>query len=223
MGGLALGLACFALWRVVEAITDADRHGGSPKGLAIRGAHLLSGATYAGLALAAIGMALGERGAGNEDAAARSGTAWLLAQPFGRWAVALIGVAVIGTGIGYAWRSWKGKVTDRLSLPPAQEGWIVAMGRLGFAARAVVFSLIGGFLIAAAWHARSAEVRGLGGALDLLRQQPYGVVLLALTATGLAAFGAFGLVQARYRRVDAPDLQAVAADVSQRVKEKIRQ
>ena len=75
----------------------------------------------------------------------------------------------------------------------------------------LVFVLIGGFLILAAWHGNSAEAHGLGGALQALQQQPYGQVLLALTALGLFAFGLFGLVQARYRHIDAPNLDDAKA------------
>lgn len=222
VGGLAVGLAAFALWRVVEALTDADRRGSDPKGLAIRGAHLVSGAVYAALALAAIGMAMGTRGGGgDEDATARGWTAWMLSQPLGRWMVAAVAIAVIGTGIGYARKAWRGKVADRLALPLAHAGWITAMGRFGFAARALVFALIGGFLAMAAWKARSGEVKGLGGALDLLRAQPYGTALLLLTASGLAAFGAYGLVQARYRRVEAPDVARAAGRLSSEVRSKL--
>jgi len=65
----------------------------------------------------------------------------------------------------------------------------------------VVFLIIGGFLIVAAWQAQSSEARGLGGALRTVQEQPYGWVLL-----GLFAFGVFGLVKAVYRRIDAPDM-----------------
>jgi H+/Cl- antiporter ClcA len=85
---------------------------------------------------------------------------------------------------------------------------------MGFAARGVVFLIIGGFLGLAALRASSSQVHGLGGALEALQQQPYGWVLLGLTALGLFAFGLFGLVQARYRHIDAPDLDDVKAAVT---------
>ena len=97
-------------------------------------------------------------------------------------------------------------MTEHLSLPSDKRDWIVTIGRMGFAARGIVFVLIGGFLVLAALHASSTEAQGLGGALQSLQQQPYGWVLLALTALGLFAFGLFGLVQARYRHIDAPDI-----------------
>lgn len=206
VGLLALGLACFAAWRIVEAASDADGHGSQPKQQALRAAHGLSGIVYAGLAVTAAGMALGHRsGGGDEDRAARDWTAWLMTQPLGEWLVGLVAVAIVCAGGAFAWKAWRGNVTDRLDVPPGQEHWIRLLGRAGYGARGIVFGLIGAFLLGAAWHSRSAEVKGLGSALRALQDQPYGWLLLAATAVGLACFGAFGLVQARYRRVAAPD------------------
>jgi hypothetical protein len=213
VGILALGLACFALWRLVEAATDADQRGSEPKGLAVRAAHAISGLVYGSLAISAVAMAAGRGGGGGgEDQAARDWTRWLLAQPAGRWLAAAVALVIVGVGLSYLRRAWKGRVTDRLRLPPGHEDWVRKAGQLGFGARGVVFVIVGGFLLVAAWHARSAEARGLGGALDALRQQPYGAVLLGATALGLAAFGLFGLIQARYRRLDAPDLRDAVPD-----------
>ena len=61
--------------------------------------------------------------------------------------------------------------------------------------------LIGGFLIGAALHANPAEAIGLDGALAALAAQPFGPYLLGLVAAGLAAYGLFALVEARYRRM----------------------
>jgi hypothetical protein len=209
---IALGLFGFCAWRVLEALTDADHRGSDMKGWGIRGAHLISGAIYAGLAVSALSLALGRSsGGGGEDRAAQDWTAWLMGQPFGQWLVGLIGLAVAATGIGFAWKAWRGDVAARLSLPADKRDWVVSLGRMGFAARGVVFVIIGSFLILAALHSSSSEVHGLGGALHALQQQPYGWVLLALTALGLFAFGLFGLVQARYRHIDAPDLDDAKA------------
>lgn len=208
LAAVALGLLGFAAWRALEGLTDADRRGTSWRALAQRGAHVISGGIYASLALFAAGLALGWGGTGGrEDQTARDWTAWLLAQPMGQWLVGLIGLAVIGAGLAFIGRGWRGNVTDYLALPAGARPWAVRLGRLGFAARGAVFVLIGGFLGLAALHSRSSEVRGLGGALASLEGQPYGWALLAVVAAGLFAFGLFGFVQARYRRIDAPDLQ----------------
>lgn len=211
LGLIAAGLLAFAAWRVIGALTDADHRGASGKGLAIRGAHLLGGAIYAGLAASAAGLALGRAGGGGDDQAAQDWSAWLMAQPAGRWLLAAVGAAVIATGLVYLAKAWRGAVTDRLALTPAAQSWAVPMGRVGYAARGIVFGIIGAFLIVAALHANSGEVKGLGGALQALQAQPYGRALLALVAAGLFAFGVFGLIQAVYRRIDAPNLDDAKA------------
>jgi hypothetical protein len=211
---IALGLFGFCTWRILEALTDADRRGSDMKGMGIRAAHLISGFIYAGLAISALNLALGRGSTGGEDRAAQDWTAWLMSQPFGQWLVGLIGLAIAGMGLAFIWKAWRGNVTERLSLPADKRDWIVTLGRMGFAARGVVFLMIGGFLVLAALRASSSEVHGLGGALQALEQQPYGWVLLALTALGLFAFGLFGLVQARYRHIDAPDLDDAKAAVA---------
>ncbi|MFE1599116.1 DUF1206 domain-containing protein [Methylobacterium sp. ID0610] len=210
LGVVAAGLAGFALWRWIEAATDADRHGRSAKGLAVRAGHGISGFLYGSLALSVARAALGQGGGGPEDATARDWTAWLLREPFGAVAVGLAGAAVIGAGCAFLLKGWRGDVTRSLALPVDARHWATLAGRFGYAARGVVFWLIGGFLVVAAVESRSSAVTGLGGALRTLRDQPYGPVLLGLTAAGLAAFGAFGLVQARYRRIDPPDLEDLA-------------
>jgi hypothetical protein len=215
LGFIALGLIGFAGWRIVEGLTDADNRGKSPKALAVRAAHVISGFIYGGLALAAVGMALGRSSGGSEDQAAQGWTGWRMSQPLGQWLVGLVGVAVAGTGIAFAVRAWRAQVTDKLALDPSARNWAIPLGRLGFAARGLVFVLIGGFLLVAALHSNSSEVKGLGGALESLQSQPYGWALLAVTAGGLFAFGVFGLVQARYRRIDAPDPSRMKAAAGQ--------
>jgi uncharacterized membrane protein YbhN (UPF0104 family) len=76
--------------------------------------------------------------------------------------------------------------------------------RFGLIARGVVFLIIGGFLLVAAWRFSSGDVVGLQGALQTLQQQPYGWILLGIVALGLFAFGVYSLIEARYRWIDAP-------------------
>jgi hypothetical protein len=208
VGLIALGLLAFAVWRAVEAVTDADRRGTSLKGLATRGAHLVSGVLYLGLAGTAASLCLGLGLSGGDGV--HDGTAWLLRRPMGRWLVALAGLAVAGAAVAYLLRAWKGDTTKRLALDAeARRRWAEPTGRFGYAARGIAFLILGGFLAAAAWYQSSAEAKGLGDAFVLLRAQPYGTVLLAVVAAGHAAFGLFGLIQARYRHIDAPDVDRI--------------
>jgi len=215
LGLISLGLVFFAIWRVMEALADADRRGTSWQALGKRAAYLVSAAIYGGLAVFSINLMLGRRaGSANDDAAARDWTAWLLEQPFGQWLVAAIGLSVAATGFAFMRKGWHGDVTRDLSLPANARTWVPQLGRAGYLARGIVFVIIGGFLVLAAINGNSSEARGIGGALESLQSQPYGWVLLGVTALGLVAFGIFGLAQARYRVVRPPDFDAPLASAA---------
>jgi hypothetical protein len=79
--------------------------------------------------------------------------------------------------------------------------WGTLSGRVGYAARGVVFCILGVFLIQAARHYNPSEVQGLDGALQSLARQSFGPYILGLVALGLVAYGLYMLVEARYRNI----------------------
>lgn len=208
LGLVAAGLVCFAIWRSAQAAFDADRLGTTAKGLVRRAGFAVSAIINVGLALSAVQMIMRTSAAGGGDSAARDWTAYLLSFPFGQILVGVVGAVVFGAGGANAWKSYKGRVTDRISADGKVEPWLVKLGRAGYLARGLVFVLIGGFFISAAYQASASEVRGLAGALRALQEQPYGWSLLLVTALGLFAFGAFQIALARYRRINPPSVAA---------------
>lgn len=201
---IAIGLLCFAAWRLAQGVLDADRVGNDRKALAKRVAYSGSALVYVGLASTAIGILFGRLNSA-EDETAHDWTATLLSTPYGQWLVGGIAFAIALGGLVIARRAWTERF-DRLALPPGARNWIVLIGRFGFLARAVIFLIVSGFLLTAAIHANSAEARGLAGALHSLQQQPYGQGLLGVTALGLFAFGVFQVITAAYRRLDTPSI-----------------
>jgi hypothetical protein len=205
LGVVGLGLAGFALWKLIQAITNPERRTGG-KGALLRLADVASGLIYAGLALAAFRMITGSGGGQGGDSA-RSWTAELMSKPFGRWLVVLAGVGILVYGLRMIQKAANDAFMRHLAtgeMSPTERLWAHRAGKLGLAARGVVFVIIGGFLARAGLAANPGEARGLEGALDTLATQPYGPWLLALVALGLLAFGVYGLVEARYRRIAAP-------------------
>ena len=79
----------------------------------------------------------------------------------------------------------------------------VRQGKHEVAARGGVFGIIGYFLIVSALRYDPGKVRGLGGALESLAGQPFGKVLLGIVAAGLAIYGFYMLVEAKYHRIRA--------------------
>jgi hypothetical protein len=204
LAAVALGLFGFAVWRALQSLLDADGLGSAPKAMAVRAGQAVSGVVHAGLGVFAVSLLVGwGYGGGDEERSARDWTRWLLARPFGEWLVGAAGLAVAGAGLGMAAKAWTASFARHLACGPGQERWVVPLGRAGYAAPGVVFVVIGAFLVAAAYQSDPSEARGLGGALLALQGQPFGRALFGLVALGLAAFGAFGFVEARYRRISA--------------------
>jgi hypothetical protein len=198
---LALGLFGYALWRVVQGVLDPENKGTDFKGLAVRAGMVASGLIYGSLALAAVRIASGSRDAGGGT---QGWTADLMTRPFGRWLVAIAGIAVLVSAFVQLRDGWTEKFRKHLKeqeMDANERQLAVKTGKLGLIARGIVFLLSGWFLIRAALQFNPAEARGLGGALETLASQPAGAWLLGLVALGLIAFGAYSILLARYRRI----------------------
>jgi hypothetical protein len=203
VGLIALGFLGYALWRLVQAIADPDGEGTDPKALGKRAGYGVSALVYAGLAFSAVGLIVGStsRGGRTPD----DWTALLLSWPLGRVLVVCVGLAVVGLGLRELYQAYKARFLKYLELDQMGERakrWTERWGRLGVAARGLVFGVVGTFLISAALEHDPQEARGLGGALQTLARQPLGPWLLGVVALGLVAYGLFMLSVARYRYIN---------------------
>ena len=78
---------------------------------------------------------------------------------------------------------------------------VIFLGRFGYGALGVVFTIVGIFLIVAAIQFNPHQARGLDTALKELLHLPFGPFLLGIVALGLFAYGLYSFVEARYRRL----------------------
>jgi hypothetical protein len=203
LGLLAVGLAGYAIWCLVQAGLDTEHHGSDADGAIRRLGYVANGVGYGFLAFIAFQLVTGAVTSGHGNAA-QDWTARLMAEPFGRWLVALIGLGVIGMGLKQIAKSYRSNFREKLMLDEMSQGaqqTALYAAKWGTAARGVVFAIVGLFLVQAAIHVDPHRVVGLGGALEALTQQPYGSWLLGAVALGLMAYGVFMLIQARYRRI----------------------
>lgn len=205
LGAVSLGLAAYAVWRVTQGVVDAEGKGKDLKGVSIRIGYVCSGLLHAGLAFSAARLVLGHRD-GNSEQAHKSRTAQVMQLPFGPLLVGLVGAGFIGFGLYQIYKGYKAKFRKRLevgAMSKREDEWATRFGQVGLAARGIVFSIIGYFLIYSALHYSPEAVRGLGGALQSLAGQPYGKALLGVVAAGLAIYGIYMLVEAKYHRIRA--------------------
>jgi len=202
---LGIGLAAFALWRVAQAVVDREGKGDDASGLATRAGYLAIGLVYAALAVLAFTIVLGgKQSAGGSGGSEQKATAGLLGLPLGRELVFAVAAGFLAAAGWNAYRALGGDLDKHLKtgeMSKAERKTAVAIGAVGYLARAAVFGLIATFLAKAALEFDPKQARSLDGALLELAQQPYGPVLLALVAAGLTAFGLWCVVQARYREL----------------------
>jgi hypothetical protein len=194
------GLFGYAVWCFIQAIFDTDHDGKDLKGIVFRIGELCSGIAYASLAVLALHRMQGKPTQRN---GAEHWTAKIMAYPGGTWIVALAGVVLAIVGIGLVVYGTKERFRKYLRLADAgpDREWIIQFGKWGYSAQGIVFCIIGTFLVGAAVHSDARKAGGLDEALQWLAQQSYGPWLLGIVAVGLAAYGLFMLVQARYRQL----------------------
>jgi hypothetical protein len=202
LSAAALGLAAYALWRIVQGVLDAEGKGTDASGIVVRIGYVASGLVHGALAWTAVRLALG--GTRDNGAARRDATARLMALPFGRWMVGAVGLGVIAFGLVQFYKCYSQSFRKRLEgeeMSAGQKSFACRSAQLGLAARGVVFVLTGGFFLSAAWKHDAAEAGGLAEALRSLESQPYGPALLGVTALGLISYGLFMFVEAKFHRI----------------------
>lgn len=200
LGIVLIGLVGYTLWGLIRAFFDPLHKGRDFKGVLERIGFFISAAAYAILILPTYNFIFNmsnaaQNGAQGLDLKNIISTIFLI--PFGKWIVGFIGVIVIGVSSYQVYNGVRHNFDQQIkpyALTSKQIKIVKIIGRFGSLARAVVAALIGIFLLFAAYHANSAEVKGIDGALLILLHQPYGSWLLGLVAIGLIAFGCYSLL-----------------------------
>lgn len=197
---LALGLVGYVFWRFTQATVDPEDVSDEDWGWLKRGLYAVSGAAYGLLAYSAIQMLLGNGNGGGGGNQTQSMTAELMSQPFGRWLVGAVGVAIAIRGLTQARKAYReGFFEDIRSVGHLDRDAVRRIGKLGLTARGAVFLMVAGFLVWAAITHDPNQARGLEGSLNTLAGMSGGPWLLGAAGAGLLAYGVFQFIKARYR------------------------
>lgn len=197
---LAIGFGGYSIWRFAQAIFDRGSMGSSPGGLGRRAIQLGQAVMYGLLTVSAVRVVTGARAQGSAKQAASGILGW----PEGAELVGAIGAALAVVAAVNVYWGLSGRFME--SLGGYKRGGPVGtllkvVGTAGFCALGFVLGVISWFLLKAAVDFNAGRVVSLGGALARLARAEYGDWLLTGVATGLLAYGVFGLLQARYHRV----------------------
>ncbi len=197
---LAVGLVALAAWQAAEVLRWRSRLSSTgdarKKALEKVVKSVAKAVLYAVLAVLAVRTATSGGGGGGQQQAAG-----VFGWPAGRWLVALVGLVVIGVGVYLVHKGVSKRFLEEVDLgsaSPQTTRLVTRLGQAGFPAKGVALGVVGGLLVYAAVTFDPARATGLDGALRTILGAPFGRVLLTLVAVGIAAFGAYCFVRARY-------------------------
>lgn len=198
---LLIGLVAHACWRLLLAVRGEPGADDDGKSVAKRLANLGRAAIYVSFSYFALRILT--RSGGGEGDTQKESTARVLEWPAGRWIVIGVGLAVVAAGIWNISKIVTAKFLDNLDLSGLDQRTrraVEVSGRVGYAARGVAFGLVGWFLIEAGRQHDPNESRGLDESLRELLAKDHGPAMLLTLALGMVLFGAYRVMDARFRK-----------------------
>ena len=192
---IAAGLAAYGLWRLADAGFGIENPAPDGKSIRKRAAAAFIGFIYLYLSYKAVRILLAGR-AGTMSAHEQADT--VLDLPGGVIVLGFAALVLAIAGLNQFRKAAKCTFLQRLD-HRAQAPLVKWLGRIGYAARGVIFLTIAYLIGKAALDGTSDEAGGMEQALDFFS----GPVLWAV-ALGLALFGAFSIVEALFRRIHEP-------------------
>lgn len=204
---IGLGLSAFVMWRLLQAVFDADHEGVSAHGLRTRLSQGFSGLSYAALSLAAFSLLVHAPGA---DPAAegversREQAAAVLSFPSGNWLLIGAGLLIFGVGAANVVKAVREDFTRYLACSERTCRRVAPLARLGHVARGLAYLPLAALVVLAGLRSEASDVTSLGAALEAVERQPAGPWILTIGALGFVAFGAFSFIEARFRRIRPP-------------------
>lgn len=220
-----VGMVAYAIWRSLDATYDLEEYGKDGKGMVARAGMIVTGIIHLALGIAAFLLLFtsgsGEGGGGSSSIVKAVDT--VMGWPAGRWLVGIAGLATLGAGIYYGIKALKEKYREHLRANEFTTRWNWVL-KAGVLAQGVIVTIIGCFIVYAAWTANPNEAGGVGEAFSWLNGQIYGQILVAIICVGLLGFAIFCFVNAAYRvvpKVAGDDVMTLARRAKQKAERKV--
>ena len=198
---MTAGFLAYGVWRLADAAFNIEQHEEGTKGLRERLGAAGSGIVHLLLAWQAVSLI---QGSGDSSGGAlANGSETMLA---------VAGVVLLGVGVFQLVKAAKASFCKHLDQRVADQPWVKTIGRLGYAARGLVFLISGYFFLRAGLSDQGGQAGGMDKALSWL-DSPWDVMV----ALGLALFGIFSLIEARYRRIHDVPIGQIAREARDKV------
>lgn len=211
-----VGMAAYAIWRLVDAIWDLETYGSDGEGIVARLGMCVTGMIHLAIGIGALILVFTAGGGGGGQSNISKAAEVVLGWPAGRWILGIIGIATIGAGLYYGKKAYKRDYRKHLMGNEVTRRWDGLL-RLGVLSQGFVVGVIGFFILYAAWAYDSQSAGGLGEVFSWVSGQPHGQILVGLLSVGLLCFALFCAVNASYRivpRASDPDIETLKGALS---------
>ncbi|MCO4236791.1 DUF1206 domain-containing protein [Pseudarthrobacter raffinosi] len=194
--------AALAVWQASDAVFDYNRLPTKDK-VGKKAKAAAQAVVFAGLAVTLASFAMGTGSGGDNQQSASDLTVAVMKAPGGVALLVLVGLGMAITGIIYGIRGIKKTFEKHLTMPVSRSARtaVSALGVTGYVAKGIVLLLTGMLISIATLQAHPDESTGLDGGLRALRDQPFGVYLLAAVGAGLICYGLYMVVRARLAKM----------------------
>ncbi len=207
-----LGMACYAVWRLIDAIWDLECYGSDGEGIVARLGMCVTGIIHLAIGVGALLIVLTASGGGGESSISKA-VGMILGWPAGRWLLLAAGLLTLGAGGYYVKKGYKREYRKHLMGNHFTRNWDPLL-RAGVASQGFVVGVIGFLICYAAWTYSPDSAGGLASVFSWLSDQPYGQALVLALCAGLLCFALFCGVNAVFRivpRASDPDIETLAA------------
>lgn len=205
---ISAGMAAYGLWRLADAAFGMENPGADGKALRKRAAAGFIGLIYLYLSYKGLRVLLAGR---SSDLTAQEQADMVLDLPGGAVVLGLAALVLVVAGLNQLRKAAKCSFLARLD-SRAERPVVKWLGRIGYAARGVIFIVVGVLVGRAAIDEQSTDAGGMEQALDLLS----GPVLWAV-AGGLVLFGFYSILEGLFRRIHEPPVEQIKQEVRETV------
>lgn len=201
--GIMAGLFAHALWRIFQGIADPEERGQGVNVIFFRAVDFLTGCLYLSLSFAAWQILRGL----NTQSSDQNTEVWvgkILELPYGKWIILFCALIILIGGLYQFYSAYEASFDysfENQKMSEKEKKTLRFLGRVGISAWGVVYCMVSALFYDAAIHFNADEAGGLADALNALKEQPFGVWILGVTAAGLLVYGIYLLILAYYHKI----------------------
>lgn len=196
---IAVGLCCYAIWRIAEAKDARKVFARNLQGYAYRLGLFFSALIHLAFGYYAFNLVF-EFQKDNSRWTERKAAKWVLSFHNGDYFLGGVGLGIFIFGAAQVVIAIREYFLVIVNIPAKRKKFLMPICKFGLIARGFVFMIVGLFFMEAAYYHDSREAGGLKQAWILLAKQPMGWAWVSIVAVGLISYSGYCAVEAKYRR-----------------------